>query len=74
MEINMNHYSFSALIAFVLFGMGAIALIWGFNTYLENKKSKSGRKMFGICICVFLWNAGYAWMSMCHYDDFAFVP
>lgn len=70
----MNHYSFSALISFVLFAMGVLAFIWGADAYFANNKSKSGYKMFRVCGCVFFWNFGYAWMSICHEDIFAIIP
>lgn len=70
----MNSYTTSAMIAFVLLGMGLSALILGTYNHRENKKSKSGKEMFWVCICVFFWNFGYAWMSLCFEDDFAYVP
>jgi len=70
----MNKYSVSAFIGLIIFGMGLLTLILGAGTYFENKQSKSARKMFYVCISVFFWDAGYAWMSLCHYDSFAYVP
>lgn len=65
----MNNYTLSSIIAFILFGMGVISLIRGYSVWVVDKKSKSARKMLLICICTFLWNFGYAWMSMCHGDE-----
>ena len=70
----MNIYTTSSLIAFVLLGMGVSALILGTYNHRENKKSKSGKEMFWVCVCVFVWDMGYAWMSLCFHDDFAYVP
>lgn len=70
----MNQYSLSALISFVVFGMGLMALNFGRRAYLDNRKSKSGKLMYGICTSVFFWDFGYAWMSVCHNDDFAYIP
>ena len=70
----MDYYWLSALIAFALFGMGLIALISGANNYIENKKNKSNLQMFLVCVCVFVWDFGYAWMSMCYNSDFAYFP
>ena len=69
----MNEYALSSLIAFILLGMGISAGIVGTINYLENRSSKRGRQMFFVCWCVFFWNFGYAWMSMCYDDDFAYV-
>lgn len=70
----MNHYSLSALIGFILMCMGFTAFAFGRMAYIENRKSQSGKLMFGVCICVFFWNFGYAWMSLCHSDEFAYIP
>lgn len=70
----MNQYSLSALIGLIIFGMGLSALMLGVASYFENRQSVSVRKMFYVCISVFFWDAGYAWMSLCHYDTFAYVP
>lgn len=70
----MNQYTISALIAFVLFGMGLIAVMLGGINYSENKKSYAGKLMMNVCACVFFWDAGYAWMSLCFEDSFAYVP
>ena len=70
----MNYYWLASLIAFVLSGMGTIALVFGAKTLIENKKSKSDLQMFFVCICVFVWDFGYAWMSMCYDSDFAYIP
>ena len=37
--------------------------------YVASKRSK---EMFWVCVCVFFWDFGYAWMSMCYYDDIAY--
>ena len=70
----MNFYAHSAMIAFILFGMGMIALVLGTQNYIQNRKSKSDLQMFLACICVFFWDAGYAWMSLCFESDFAYIP
>ena len=70
----MEYYWFAALVAFVLFGMGLFALVTGYNNFRENKSSKSNQQMFLVCICVFAWDFGYAWMSMCYNSDFAYIP
>lgn len=69
----MNQYTLSSLIAFMLFGMGMIAIILGIINYMENSKSRKGINMLCVCICVFFWDFGYAWMSLSYYDDFAYV-
>lgn len=70
----MNHYSIAGLLSLFLMSMGVYALFMGVNTYLEGRKSKSAWKMLAICICVFFWNFGYAWMGLCQGDDFAIYP
>lgn len=70
----MNYYILSSLIAFVLFGMGLFALYSGSEIFFGNKESKSGLEMFIVCICIFFWDAGYAWMSICYESDFAYIP
>ena len=70
----MNVYTLSGLIAFILFGMGLVALEFGRENYLENKQSSTGKAMFRVCISVFFWDAGYAWMSICFDDNFAYIP
>lgn len=70
----MNLYCVSAVIALALFGMGLTAFILGGINLMENRKSKTGRQMFYVCTSVFFWNFGYAWMSLCFEDDFAYVP
>lgn len=69
----MNAYTVSSLIAFILFGMGLAALLAGAYNAYENKESKSSIYMFWVCVCVFCWDFGYAWMSLCFEDDFAYV-
>ena len=73
-EIILNYYCFSSLMALLLFGMGLVAIILGIINYLENTKSKKGKQMLWVCICVFFWDFGYAWMSLCYDSDFAYVP
>lgn len=68
----MNHYTMGALVAFVLFGMGLTAAILGGINYHENRKSKAGRLMCNVCWCVFFWDFGYAWMSLCYESDIAY--
>lgn len=70
----MNPFTLSALIAFILYGMGITALILGAYNVKENEKSKTSVRMFWVCVCVFVWNLGYAWMSLCHNDSFAYTP
>ena len=70
----MNYYVLSSLISFILFGMGLTALILGVQNSLGNKESKSSVEMSLACVCVFLWDAGYAWMGLCYDSDFAYVP
>ena len=70
----VNVYTLSGLIAFILFGMGLVALEFGRENYLENKQSSTGKAMFRVCISVFFWDAGYAWMSICFDDNFAYIP
>lgn len=70
----MNHYSIAGLLSLVLMCMGVLALFMGVSTYLEGRKTKSAWRMLAICICAFFWNFGYAWMGLCHGDDFAIYP
>ena len=70
----MNQYALASLIAFTLFGMGLTAFILGVRNYEENRESKTSLQMFFVCACVFVWDFGYAWMSLCYDSDFAYVP
>lgn len=70
----MNYYILSSLIAFILLGMGLFALFSGSEIFFGNKESKSGLEMFIVCICIFFWDAGYAWMSISYESDFAYIP
>lgn len=70
----MNTYTVSSLIALLLFGMGISAFLLGLINFLENIRSRKGILMFLVCICVFFWDFGYAWMSLCFDDTFAYVP
>ena len=70
----MNHYPIASIIAFTLFGMGLAALLFGIQNYNENKKSKTDIQMVIVCLCVFIWDFGYAWMSTCYDSDFAYIP
>ena len=70
----MNYFWLASLIAFILSGMGTIALVFGVRNFIENKKSLSDTQMLLVCICVFVWDFGYAWMSMCYDSDFAYIP
>lgn len=70
----MNFYPLGSLISFILVSMGVIALVFGFKILLEDIKNKSNRWMFFVFLCVFVWDFGYAWMSMCYDSDFAYVP
>lgn len=69
----MNVYTTSSIVAFILFGMGLLAMAAGGYNSFENRKSKSGRQMFLITVCIFFWDFGYAWMSLCFNDGFAYV-
>ena len=70
----MNYYWLSSLIALMLASMGTIALVYGAKTYIQNRESKTDAQMLLVCICVFGWDFGYAWMSLCHNSDFAYIP
>lgn len=70
----MNRYILSSFIAFILVSMGLSSLIVGATNYIQNKKSESGKMMFSLLVSVFLWDFGYAWMSLCFDSDFAYVP
>lgn len=70
----MNNYAIASLIAFILSGMGLVALFLGVKNYIENKESKTTMQMVLICMCVFIWDFGYAWMSLCYDTDFAYIP
>ena len=69
----MNLYEVGALSAFTIFAMGVIAVTLGRINYLENDKSRASREMYIVCISVFIWDFGYAWMSLCYDSDFAYV-
>ena len=70
----MSVYTTGALVALILFGMGFAAAFLGGMNMMDSNKSKAGIQMFLICFCVFIWDIGYAWMSLCYNDDFAYVP
>ena len=70
----MNYYPLGALVSFILFGMGLFAVIRGAENYYENKASKSGFQMLLVCLSVFFWDFGYAWMGLCYDSDFAYFP
>ena len=70
----MNTYSTSAIVSFIILFMGIYAFGLGARTFFDNTSSKSGFKMFCLCITVFFWDFGYAWMGLCHGDDFAYIP
>lgn len=70
----MNSYALSSLIAFCLLAMGVVAVMFGGINYKENVKSRTGIQMFLVCICVFFWDFGYAWMSLCYDENFAYIP
>ena len=70
----MNYYWLSSLIALMLASMGTIALAYGAKTYIQNRESKTDAQMLLVCICVFGWDFGYAWMSLCYNSDFAYIP
>lgn len=66
--------TFSSLISFILLQMGIMALMFGAYNLMQNRRSKSVILMFNICICVFFWDFGYAWMSLCYDANFAYIP
>ncbi|MCR5420865.1 MAG: response regulator [Lachnospiraceae bacterium] len=70
----MIRYELSALVSFILFFMGTVALLMGYSTYGGNKSSKSGKRMFVACISIFVWDFGYGWMGLCYNSDFAYIP
>lgn len=70
----MNTYITSSIVALIIFLMGTTSLLAGAYNVSENKGSKSGREMLYVCICVFFWDFGYSWMSLCFDSDFAYVP
>ncbi|MDO4188583.1 MAG: ATP-binding protein [Lachnospiraceae bacterium] len=70
----MNQYAMASIIAFTLFAMGLTALLMGVQNFSQNKQSKTTRQMLMVCACVFVWDFGYAWMSLCYDSDFAYVP
>ena len=69
----MNWYELGALSAFAIFAMGVIAVVLGRINYTESDKSKASKEMYMVCISVFFWDFGYAWMSLCYDNDFAYV-
>ncbi len=69
----MNYYSSGALVSFLVFGLGLLALFWGVSAYRLNSGSHSGKRMCAICVCVFLWDFGYAWMGLCYGDQTAYI-
>ena len=70
----MNLYEIGALSAFAIFAMGAMAFFLGRINYIESEKSRASKEMYMVCISVFFWDFGYAWMSLCYDSDFAYVP
>ncbi|MDO5155946.1 MAG: ATP-binding protein [Eubacteriales bacterium] len=68
----MNQYVISSLIAFVLVGMGLTAFILGVINYRSTGRTLVGAFMWNVCWCVFFWNFGYAWMSLCYDSDVAY--
>ena len=69
----MNCYEIGALSAFTIFAMGVIAFVLGRTNYIENDRSQASKEMYMVCISVFFWDFGYAWMSLCYDNDFAYV-
>lgn len=69
----MNTYTTASIVAFILFALGLASVLAGAYNYRESKRSTSSRLMFLVTVCVFLWDFGYAWMSLCFNDDFAYV-
>ena len=69
----MNLYEIGALSAFAIFAMGAMAFFLGRINYIESEKSRASKEMYMVCISVFFWDFGYAWMSLCYDNDFAYV-
>jgi len=70
----MNEYSTSALVAFVLVMMGYHALTVAWNNIKKNKFSKPVLMLSGACTMAAVWDFGYAWMSLCYYSEFAYIP
>lgn len=70
----MNQYATAALVAFALIVMGFTALIIAVVNIKKNKRSKQVMMMSSACAMVFLWDFGYAWMSLCYESDFAYIP
>jgi len=68
----MNQMIIAAFVAFVLFGMGIIAILLGGLNYFENTKSTSRTYMFMACVGVFLWDFGYGMMSLSYDDSWAY--
>lgn len=69
----MNLYEIGALCAFAIFSMGVMAFFLGRINYMESEKSRASKEMYMVCISVFFWDFGYAWMSLCYDNDFAYV-
>ena len=70
----MNIYTTGSILALIVFGMAMIAISLGLQVMRDNRESIIGRKMFYLFMWTALWDMGYAWMSLCYGDDFAYIP
>jgi len=68
------NYALASLVSLFLAGMGITALYFGVRNIIDRNRTETDFQMLYVCICVFFWDFGYAWMSMCYYSDFAYVP
>ncbi|MCR5510350.1 MAG: response regulator [Lachnospiraceae bacterium] len=66
-------YASAAIVSLILFGMGTGALILGISRFRLSDASFVARRMFYIFACVFIWDAGYAWMGLCYDSPLAYV-
>lgn len=73
MEFTINYHATGALLAIALFAMGMVSLSLGYNNYRESGRSQAGIIMFNVFVSVFLWDFGYAWMSLCYDLFFAYI-
>ena len=69
----MESHVIAALVSFVLLSLGIAAFFLGMNAYKGSNNKKAGKFMLAVCIAVFFWNFGYAWMGMSFHETFAYV-
>lgn len=69
----MESHVLAAFVSFFLVGLGVSALFIGMRSYEDNPNSKTGRYMLAVCVAVFFWNLGYAWMGMSFNENLAYV-